>query len=108
MEQARLRFSTHGYLAVLVNRFLFGSRAVISIMAGLMHLKVAGVFFAALASSVVWYVLLLYGGYLLGNNWAQIGTYMAAYTIPVTLIIACVVIYAVFRYAKNRQHKQDV
>ncbi len=108
MEQARLRFSTHGYLAVLVNRFLFGSRAVISIMAGFMHLNAAGVLTAALLSSVVWYVLLLSGGYLLGDNWDQIGTYMAAYSIPVTLVIAVAVFYAVFRYIRSRRMKQDV
>ncbi len=105
MEQARLRFSAHGYLAVLVNRFLFGYRAIISMMAGFMHLNVPGVFFAALASSLVWYMLLLRGGYLLGENWPEIGAYIALYSMPLSLVFLLVAIVALIRYRKT--HKKE-
>ncbi len=106
METARLRFSAHGYVAVLINRFLFGYRAIISVMAGFMHLSVFGVFSAALASSVIWYVLLLRGGYLLGKNWQEIGAYMALYSIPLTLVFLVVVMVALFRYVRERKKKE--
>lgn len=105
MEHARIRFSAHGYTAVLVNRFLFGSRAVISVMAGFMHLNAAGVSAAAFASSLVWYVFLLYGGYLLGENWHQIGTYMAAYTLPVTIIAVAAVMFVLVRHLRGARKK---
>ncbi|WP_287373741.1 VTT domain-containing protein [Prosthecochloris sp.] len=105
MEAARQRFSTHGYFAVLINRFLFGYRAVISVMSGFLHLNVTGVCAAALASSIVWYVLLLRGGYLLGENWQWIGAYMAVYSIPLTLVFLVVVFVALFRYLKGRGKK---
>ncbi|MBF0585399.1 VTT domain-containing protein [Prosthecochloris sp. N3] len=105
MEHARVRFAAHGYLAVLVNRFLFGSRAVISILAGFLHLRAAGVFAAALCSSVVWYILLLYGGYLLGENWQQIGAYMTAYTIPVSILAAIVLVSFIVRHFRNSRKK---
>lgn len=102
MERARLRFSTHGYLAVLINRFLFGYRAIISVMAGFMHLSVPGVLFAAFASSVVWYVLLLRGGYLLGENWLEIQAYIVLYSIPFSLVFLGIVVFSLARYIKRR------
>lgn len=102
MESARQRFSTHGYFAVLINRFLFGYRAIISVMSGFLHLNVTAVCAAAFSSSIVWYVLLLRGGYLLGENWHRIGTYMAAYSIPLTLVFLVVVLVAFFRYLNRR------
>ncbi|MBL6956416.1 MAG: VTT domain-containing protein [Chlorobium phaeobacteroides] len=100
MERARLRFTAHGYFAVLINRFLFGYRAIISVMAGFMHLHVSGVFFAALASSLIWYVLLLSGGYFLGENWQEIGAYMALYSIPLSLVFLCIIIIGIVRYRR--------
>ncbi len=108
METARLRFSAHGYFAVLINRFLFGYRAIISVMAGFMHLKVACVFAAAFASSVVWYVLLLRGGYLLGENWQEIGAYMVLYSMPLTLVFLFVAVVALFRYVRGRKKRQGI
>lgn len=105
METARLRFSTHGYFAVVINRFLFGYRAIISVMAGFMHLNAAGVLAAALASSVVWYVLLLRGGYLLGENWQEIGAYMALYSVPLSLVFFLIVVVMFFRYARERSKR---
>ncbi len=97
METARERFSTHGYLAVLINRFLFGSRAVISIMTGFMHLKILPVTILAFISSVIWYILLLWAGYLLGENWQQVGSLLTAYTIPLTIIIVLIISYLLWR-----------
>lgn len=103
MEAARIRFSAHGYMAVLVNRFLFGYRAIISIMAGFMHLHVIGVLLAALASSVVWYVVLLMGGYFLGENWQDIVSYMALYSVPLSLVFLLLVLGAFIWHMSKRK-----
>jgi membrane protein DedA with SNARE-associated domain len=107
MELLRRKFATHGYLAVLANRFLFGSRAVISVMAGLMHLKTPFVLLAALTSAFVWNVLLLYGGYLLGSNWQDIGGYAAMYSIPVTIAFVLMLSLAVWKFIKERKQEHE-
>jgi membrane protein DedA with SNARE-associated domain len=107
MELLRRKFATHGYLAVLVNRFLFGSRAVISVMAGLMHLKTPLVLLAALTSAFVWNVLLLYGGYLLGSNWQDIGAYAALYTIPVTIVFVLILFFSAWKFFRERKQKHE-
>ena len=107
MEVIRHKFTTHGYLSVLVNRFLFGSRAVISVMAGLMHLRILPVFITAAISATVWNILLIYGGYLLGSNWRDIGRYVALYSLPVTGIFLLLVVFSVWRFFAERKRKHD-
>ncbi|TLU82563.1 MAG: DedA family protein [Chlorobium sp.] len=107
MELLRGKFATHGYLAVLVNRFLFGSRAVISVMAGLMHLRTLFVLLAAMTSAVAWNALLLYGGFFLGSKWQNIGGYVALYTIPVSVFFVVLLFFSIWRFVreKKRQHE---
>ncbi len=107
MELLRRKFAAHGYMAVLGNRFLFGSRAVISVMAGLMHLKVLLVFLAALTSAVVWNALLLYGGFFLGSNWQHIGGYVALYSIPVSIFFLLLFFFSVWSFFRQRKRKRD-
>ncbi len=107
MELLRRKFATHGYLAVLVNRFLFGSRAVISVMAGLMHLRTPFVFLAALTSAFVWNVLLLYGGYFLGSNWQDIGAYAALYSIPVSIVFVLLLVYSGWKFVRERKQQHE-
>ncbi len=107
MELLRRKFATHGYLAVLVNRFLFGSRAIISVTAGLMHLRTPFVFLAALTSAIVWNVLLLSGGYFLGSNWQDIGAYAALYSVPVSIIFVLVLVYAGWKFVRERKRQHE-
>jgi membrane protein DedA with SNARE-associated domain len=107
MELLRRKFSAHGYLAVLVNRFLFGSRAVISVMSGLMHLRTPFVFLAAATSATAWNALLLYGGFLLGSNWKHIGGYVALYTVPVSVLFVLLLSFSVWKFFRERKREQE-
>jgi len=107
MDLLRRKFAAHGYLAVLVNRFLFGSRAVISVMAGLMHLRTSLVFIAAATSATVWNVLLLYGGFFLGSSWQQIGGYVALYTIPVSVLFVLILSFSVWKFFRERKREHE-
>ncbi|MWV54085.1 DedA family protein [Chlorobium phaeovibrioides] len=107
MVALRRKYAAHGYIAVLVNRFLFGSRAVISIMAGLMHLKVMRVLGAAMVSAFAWNVLLLYSGSLLGDNWQHIDRYATLFSLPVTGGIVLLLIFSLWRYMKRRKQRED-
>lgn len=103
MELVRLKFSKHGYLAVLANRFLFGSRALISIVSGLMHLRIPLVLLASLVSATLWNVMLLYGGLILGRNWNGVGKYLVLYSIPVTILFLAYVAWSVVRHIRKRK-----
>ena len=105
MEAVRQKFSKHGYAAVLVNRFFLGSRAVISVVSGILHLNALLVLLAALVSSTLWNVMLLYGGLVLGQNWQEIGRYAVLYSIPVTCVFFGYVIYSVVKYVRKRKRE---
>jgi membrane protein DedA with SNARE-associated domain len=107
MELVRQRFAAHGYLAVLVNRFLLGSRSLISPVTGLMHLNVFLVSIAAGLSALVWNVLLLYGGYFLGQNWKNIGGFVVMYSIPVTVLFFAAIAFTVIKYVKERHNSPE-
>ncbi len=107
MKLLRQKFAAHGYLAVLANRFLFGSRAVISVMAGLMHLKAFEVFLAALTSAFVWNALLLSGGFFLGSQWQDIGKYAVLYSIPVSIVFILMVFFSVWSFVRQRKKVND-
>ena len=107
MDLLRRKFAAHGYAAVLVNRFLFGSRAVISVMSGLMDLRTPLVFLAAAISATAWNVVLLYGGFLLGSNWQQIGGYVALYSIPVSIVFVLLLSFSVWKFFRERKREQE-
>lgn len=107
MEVLRRKFAAHGYLSILVNRFLFGSRAVISVMAGLMHLRVIPVFITAAVSATVWNIFLLYGGFLLGSRWQDIGRYIVIYSLPVTLLFLLLIVFSARRFFRERKRRHE-
>ncbi|NTW10285.1 MAG: DedA family protein [Chlorobiaceae bacterium] len=107
MAEIRRKFAAHGYLSVLVNRFFFGSRAVISVMAGLMHLKILPVFINAAISATLWNIMLIYGGFFLGSRWMDIGRYAALYSIPVTLLFLSVVFFSLWRFIRERKRTNE-
>ena len=104
MEEVRLKFSRHGYAAVLANRFLFGSRALISIVSGLLHLRISLVLLCCSISAILWNILLLYGGLVLGRNWQGIGKYLILYSIPVTVIFLAYLLWSIVRYIRKRKY----
>ena len=108
MEFIRQRFAAHGYVAVLLNRFLLGSRSLISPVSGLMHLNAFFVFLAAGISAAVWNILLVYGGYLLGQHWQNIGEFVVTYSIPVTVLFFLIIMFAVIKYRKERKGVEQV
>jgi membrane protein DedA with SNARE-associated domain len=99
----RQRFARHGYLAVLVNRFLLGSRTFIPGVAGLLHLDFVPVLFLAMLSATVWNIILLYGGFLLGKHWAEIGGFAALYTVPVTIAFMLLILLKALKFVRERK-----
>lgn len=103
------QFSRFGYWLILANRFLTGSRAIISIAAGMSRLNIVAVHLCAFASAISWNVLLVYGGYLLGSNWEKLGDYISAYGTLLTVVVLAVVVFLVARaMAKRRQSSSNL
>jgi len=115
LEQGRVRFlpvsavrrveswfRRYGYWIIVVNRFLSGTRAVVSFFAGMSELNLAITSLLCFLSALLWNSLLVYGGYLLGNNWRTIGVYLSTYSQVATGIVLVVVLVLVVRFFATR------
>lgn len=81
-----------GQWVVFGNRFLAGTRSVISLTAGMSHLNIGLTILNSLLSSMLWNALLIGAGWLVKDNWKVIGKYLSNYGKVIIGLIAVVVI----------------
>ena len=97
-------FSKYGYWIILANRFLPGTRSVISFFSGVHELNVIKTFLFALISATIWNLIIVYLGMTLGNNIELIDYYLTTYSNIGLGLTALVVIYFLVRYfLKNKK-----
>ena len=99
-------FKKYGYLVVIVNRFLAGTRAVIAFFAGISNLSFWKTIVLAFISSLVWNAILLFAGKSLGSNWRAITPYLETYG-QIVLIISVVIILILLSFGYIRNRKQE-
>jgi membrane protein DedA with SNARE-associated domain len=99
-------FAKYGYWLIIANRFLSGTRAVISLFAGVSNLDLTKTTALSFVSSLLWNGLLVYAGYALGRHWEEIGLYLAMYSEIVTgIIILLGAIFLIRYFLKRRSGK---
>jgi len=106
LAKAEKWFSKYGYWMILGNRFLSGTRAVISFFAGLSELDFKKTFLLALTSSTVWNLLIISLGVMFGNNIALVDKYLKMYSNIVLIITLIIVMLFVIRYFLQKRRKQ--
>lgn len=100
-------FHKYGYWVVVGNRFLSGTRAVVSVFAGLSELSLLWCSVLSLLSALIWNGILLYSGKVLGDNWKDIVVFLEAYGKAATSILIILVLVLVGRYIYQRQSKPN-
>ena len=65
-------FDKYGKLSILFGRLIPGVRSLISIPAGIDRMNVLSFGLFTLLGSAVWNALLIYLGFILGENWSQV------------------------------------
>lgn len=96
-------FTRYGYWLIVANRFLAGTRAVVSFFAGMSELRLDITTILSFVSSLVWYGILIAVGYMLGNNWERIGGYLSTYSQIVTGIVVAIALVLAVRYAIKKR-----
>jgi len=100
-------FVRYGYWVIIGNRFLAGTRAVVSFFAGLSDLDLRKTLVLSFFSSLIWNSVLISSGYALGSNWRQIGQYLSVYWQAVTAILILIVLAAtVYFFVKQRMGRK--
>jgi len=80
-------FDRWGYFVVIGNRFLAGTRSVVSIFAGFARLSILKVTILAFISSLVWNGILITAGYYAGKNWQHVKEVVGNYNIIISIFI---------------------
>jgi membrane protein DedA with SNARE-associated domain len=104
LQKVKIWFGKWGYGVILINRFLSGTRSVISIFAGIFQLRVTPVTFLALLGSMIWNALLIGGGLLLGRNWAVLGKWIVTYNKILLVLLGVVILYFVVKRYLFKRH----
>lgn len=89
IEKTEAWFNKYGYRIILFNRFLSGLRSVISVFAGMTHLQRRKIIPLAFLSACLWDGVLIYGGYLLGDNWHYFDQMLNQYN---SIVLAAVIV----------------
>lgn len=97
-------FQRYGYWVVVANRFLAGTRAVVSFFAGMSELNLPRTTLLSFVSALAWNSVLVGAGYLLGKNWEKIGFYLSTYSQIVTAAIIVLVIVLIVKYFSKKNN----
>ncbi len=108
VEKVEHWFAKYGLWVIVGNRFLSGTRSVISIFAGIFQLNWQSVLLLSTVSAFIWNGILIYAGYQLGVNWHVISGLIGQYNkivLGLTVLIIGFVVYK--KYNKHKQKKQS-
>lgn len=98
LDKADRFFHKYGYNIILINRFLPGTRAVVSFFSGVHKLKPMRTFIYAGVSSFVWNAILIFLGIQLGNNLELVDKYLSKYSQIIFVITAVIIIIVFVRF----------
>ena len=104
VEKAKIWFDKRGYVATAIGRLVPGIRTYISIPAGISKMPLIPFLLYSTAGSLVWVSLLTYAGYLLGENYEQVGVYLKPFSTVVLILIIALSLYWII---KRRQKPVD-
>ncbi len=111
-EEALLKvegwFQKWGYWLIIANRFMSGTRAVISFFAGMSKLNFLKTLSLSAVSALLWNGILVFLGMKLGENWRVIGDYLGTYgKIIGAILVVIAIIFAIRWYLKRKKETKE-
>ncbi len=103
VDKVETWFNKYGYWVILANRFLPGTRSIISFFSGLSHLRVEKTVVLATVSAFTWNAIIIYLGIIFGDNVAVVDSYISTYS---NIVIAVTVLIVLFFIIKNILQKK--
>ncbi|MCB1173746.1 MAG: DedA family protein, partial [Leptospiraceae bacterium] len=109
MERTRSWFQRYGLWFVTLSRFSAGIRFFVSIIAGISKMNLLAFSLAFSLGVLIWNTLLLYGGFMLGDNWMQILDILKIYNrIVISLIILALAGFGYWRWRASAKAKHVI
>ena len=106
--QVEKLFQRYGYAVIVANRFLAGTRGVVSFFAGMSQMNLPLTTMLCAISAAVWNALLLYAGKALAGNWRRAIEYLAIYSkIATTVVLVVVVAILIWVFIRRRRTTRE-
>jgi len=98
IEKVESWFRKYGYFIIVANRFMPGTRAVISFFAGISNLDPKKTIMLCFVSALLWNSIMLYLGFVFGDNVAIVDEYLTTYRNIVIVVTVVVVLFFIVRF----------
>ena len=104
LTRAEEWFDRHATSAVLIGRCVPLIRSVVSIPAGFRRMKLVPYIAYTFLGSLVWNILLIGAGALLGENWERVGSYVGVFQwVVIALVVAVIARFTFGVYRRRNQ-----
>lgn len=107
MLKAQQWMTRWGQGVILANRFLAGTRSIISLMAGISQTNIRLTILSSTVSSLVWNFILLGAGWIIKENWERIGHYLNLYSRFILVAILLFVAFRLFLKWRRRRNLKE-
>jgi membrane protein DedA with SNARE-associated domain len=104
IHQIEKRFQRYGYGVIVANRFLAGTRAFVSIFAGMSRTHFAFTTLLCALSALAWNAILLYLGMVFADNWRRAAEYVGLYGKVVSIALGGAIIIFLILYLRRRRN----
>ncbi len=108
IHQVESLFKRFGYGVIVANRFLAGTRAIVSFFAGMSRMNLAVTTMLCAVSAAVWNFILLYLGKIFAGNWRTVADYLQLYSLVASILIGGLLIVFLFWYLRKRRNNNRV
>jgi membrane protein DedA with SNARE-associated domain len=98
INKVEIWFRKFGYFIIVANRFMPGTRAVISFFAGMSNLDPKRTITLCFVSALLWNAIMLYLGFVFGDNIAKVDEYLTTYTNIVIVVTAIIILFFIVRF----------
>lgn len=103
IDRVENAFRKYGYYLIVANRFLPGTRAVISFFAGMSRLNIHYTVSLSAISALLWNTVLISLGIIFGENIQKVDQFLKTYSNVVISLTIVVVIVLIIRYYWNKR-----
>ena len=101
------KFDKYGASVIILNRFMPGIRAFFFVVAGMTGMKFFPVQFFNLISVILWNLLIIQVGFLVGDNWEGLLNIFSLYSkiVGIMLLLLVISLLTAFYIKKNKKKK---
>ena len=103
IQKVEIWFRKYSYAIIIANRFLAGTRAVVSFFAGMSEINLKITTILSFVSALLWYFILIYSGYQMGINWQSIISYLQTYWMIISAILGLLLVIWLVKYFLTRK-----